>query len=92
MTTLSGLPPWRRAATALLTIFVLAALALYFAVAWQAHQDPLEISIWNDRWAIGTAVACVAICVLLLTGRARVLAHYTMQHIAAQTVDRIEKR
>jgi hypothetical protein len=74
VTTDSGIQPWRHAAWALLVVFVLAALVLYFAVAWQAHQHPLESSPWNDRRAIVTVVACVALCVLLLARQARLVA------------------
>ena len=74
LTAASAAQSWRQTASALLPALVLAALALYFAVAWQAHQQPLEVSPWNDRWAIGTAFSCAGIAFLLLAGQARLLA------------------
>lgn len=86
MTTEAEFRPWRRAATALLTAFVLVALAVYFAAAWQAYRHPLEASPWNERWAVVTVAACAAIGALLLAGKSRLAAWSAVGSVLALLV------
>jgi 4-amino-4-deoxy-L-arabinose transferase-like glycosyltransferase len=56
-----------------LTLFILASLGLYVAVSVYAYRHPLEVSIWNARWAVATLVICAAIGALAIAGRSRLL-------------------